>query len=168
MSAGAHERGLSLRARDENLIKYAGYDEWHARILLSEISPSLWIVLTPDADIYPEDLGATNRDTEQWRRRIVGRPLPYGISSDDVYDFHPRPAAGDLDQLCAEGEIRAAVVRGTTLGLDARRGHEGLGAARSAGPDRRESELPPTGAGDPAGRVEVGGGDREELLAALG
>lgn len=169
MSARGHEGPAALRARDEILIKYAGYDEWHARILLSEISPSLWVVVTPDADIYPEDLGATNRDIEQWRRRIVGRPLPYGIRAGSVYDFDHRPAAGDLDQLCAEADIRAAMVRASSPGLDDRRGPDVEGSrALGADPDRREPDHRRQAGGEVGGRAEAAGGDREELLAALG
>lgn len=157
MSALAREAVPGLRPRDEIIIKYAGYDEWHARILLSEISPALWIVVTPDADIYPEDLGPSNRDIEQWRRRIPGRPPPYGIRSGDLYDFSPRPGASDLDQMCAEADIRAAMVRGDSPGIPPRRRDEhraGLGI--DGAPDHVEPEAPPPAPAHGAGRHEGG------------
>lgn len=93
------------------------------------------------------------------------RALPYGISSADVYAFQPRTGAGE----CAEGEFRAAMVRSHSLGLGARGSDDDRSAPPAGGPtDRRDPELPIPPPVDAACRREAGGGDRQELMAALG
>ena len=59
--------GVNLVAGNELLIKYVGFPEWHARLLLAEVGNGLWVVVTPDGDVFPEDLKANNRDIDGWR-----------------------------------------------------------------------------------------------------
>ena len=72
----------------EVLIKYSGWPQFHARILLAQISDDWWYILTPDADCYGECLGAGNRDIEQWRLRPADLSIPFGVPPMTVLEGH--------------------------------------------------------------------------------
>ena len=54
-------------------------DLWHSRLLLAHVDQSLWVILTPDGDLYIEDFGNQNRDITAWRIFDPAGPPPYGI-----------------------------------------------------------------------------------------
>ena len=72
----------------ELLVRYSyavedGNREWHARIVLAEVrvaQPDHWwfVILTPDSDIYAEDLGPGSVDVVQTRDRPIAPSIPYG------------------------------------------------------------------------------------------
>lgn len=88
-------------AGSELLVRYSyamedGRREWHARILLAGVEvvqPDHWwfVILTPDGDVYAEDLGPGSVDVVQTRDRPSGRSIPYGIDQVQVYDFAALP-----------------------------------------------------------------------------
>ena len=113
-------------AGSEVLIRYDLPDptEWHARLVLAEVGGDghlldLYIVMTPDMDIYAEDFGTSNPDTPALRDRPADRSIPYGIPVAQVYDFAQLPSAAELRQLVGEAEGMAVAAR-ARLGLLAR------------------------------------------------
>ena len=126
-----------LTATREVLIKYVGYDEWHARILLSEVGDSIWMVITPDGDVFAEDLRAANRDIEQWRLRPQDLSIPYGVNAANVYDFATRPTPPELLHLQRESDLLAVAER-LRLGVGPpAAGAAGLGLAAGGLADRK-------------------------------
>ena len=99
-------------AGSEVLVFYRDpHTEWHARLVLARVGaePGLpgsdvYVVLTPDSDMYPEDLGPGSREIASVRDRPADRSIPYGVPADQVYDFAQLPTAADLVGLCAEAE----------------------------------------------------------------
>eukprot|EP00973_Karenia_brevis_P068001 9459711-Karenia_brevis.AAC.1 len=61
-----------LKAGQKILVLY-DEDLWHSRLLLAYVAESLWVILTPDGDMYGENLDANNnadlRDTMKWDSR---------------------------------------------------------------------------------------------------
>ena len=81
--------------------------EWHVRLLLSCVVETTWIVMSPDGDIFAEDISAGNPDLQGWRLRPADRSVPFGILANQIYDFHPRVMAPQLAQLLIEGAAHA-------------------------------------------------------------
>ena len=65
-------------------VEYAGYAGVnHARLLLSLVAGSEWVILTPDHDIYVEDLRPENPDFSLYfsiREVPFHRGYPQGVS----------------------------------------------------------------------------------------
>jgi hypothetical protein len=96
-------------------VNFVGVDEWHARVILDVVGPSLFVVLTPDADIYTEDFSVDGGDVSSVRSRGWEVEVPFGIPLDQVYDFAAFPSDAQLRMLLAEGRQegdRERVVRG--------------------------------------------------------
>eukprot|EP00972_Heterocapsa_arctica_P114163 16441071-Heterocapsa_arctica.AAC.1 len=98
------------------LVNYVGADdEWHARVILDVIDPTMFVVLTPDADIYTEDFSVAGGDVNAVRTRGWEVEIPWGIPIDQVYDFTVFPSGAQLRMLFAEGRQegdREQVARG--------------------------------------------------------
>ena len=93
-----------LAQRSEVLVQYWGHNnQWHARYLLSWVHDDEWVCVTPDGDIYDEDLGAGSAEIEWVRARPLGHGIPLGVVPGHVYDFNPHPTADQLTGLVAEG-----------------------------------------------------------------
>jgi hypothetical protein len=96
-------------------VNFVGDEEWHARVILDVVGPSLYVVLTPDADIYTEDFSVDGGDVSSVRSRGWEVEVPFGIPLDQVYDFAAFPSDAQLRMLLAEGRQegdRERVVRG--------------------------------------------------------
>jgi len=98
--------------------------EWHARLILASVGGDgflvdYYIVLTPDMDIFAEDLGTANPDTAAVRDRPADRTIPYGVPIAQVYDFAALPNQAELRQLTEEAEGRAIAAR-ARLGVPVR------------------------------------------------
>lgn len=39
-----------------------GLVDWHVRILLAHVGGDLWVVISPDLDVFVEQLSLTNQD----------------------------------------------------------------------------------------------------------
>ena len=99
------------------LVAYSDVEEdlWHERLLLCPAATPgarrSWVVLTPDLDMYVEDLGPL--DISAVRLLDAGRGLPFGISRNSVHRFQlPQhrggvPNAGEMTQLYHEAGIVA-------------------------------------------------------------
>jgi hypothetical protein len=88
--------------------------EWHARIVLARVGSDptrvgsdVYVILTPDSDIYAEDLGASSREIQTVRDRPADRSVPFGVAADQVYDFAALPTAADLLGLVGEAQRSA-------------------------------------------------------------
>jgi hypothetical protein len=95
------------------------FPEWHARLLLSLVTADSWIVLTPDGDIFGEQISGGNRDLLAWRPRPADGSAPYGILLGEIYDFNPAPDAAAMVLLIAEGEVHASAERARLVIPDA-------------------------------------------------
>lgn len=84
---------------------------WHARLLLAPIGHDWWVVLSPDYDIFPEQLSIGNTDLAAIRFRADSRAIPLGIAADSLYDFNEYPRGRDLAHLTFEGRALAAAER---------------------------------------------------------
>ena len=82
---------------------------WHARLLLSHVHQSLWVIVTPDGDLYLEDLGGP--DITAWRNYEPHGPTPFGINAHEIYPFRNLPGDAARNQLMIEGERHAAAER---------------------------------------------------------
>eukprot|EP00971_Amphidinium_carterae_P308469 6129877-Amphidinium_carterae.2 len=158
---------------DQLLVKYQQEQEWHARIVLAHAGIDDrghdWVViLTPDGDIYEEDVGPASDEIQATRIR-VGARLPYGVHREALHDFREMPSIAEIRDLEPEAVRAAEVVRRTlrlTLPQQALV-DPNPGLARV--PDRggpvlgRPPEVPALG----AGAAHVGGG-LAALAAAVG
>ena len=71
-----------LSPGDQVLVFYDDPTEqqWHARLLLSCITGDEWIILTPDGDIYGEQISSGNPDFLAWRPMDPNNVIPVGIN----------------------------------------------------------------------------------------
>jgi hypothetical protein len=140
------------------LVKYdLPFPEWHARLLLALVDGSVWVVLTPDADIYTEDISHMNNNLSGWRpyARAVGPP--FGIPPGDIYDFNPAPDVVAMAALLGEGSVHAT----------AERARLGLALVPAAVPFGPPPLPPPASAPGPVmGPLAIAGGSAAAPLAA--
>ena len=108
-----------LRPGSRILVFYESDVVWHTRYLLALVDRDSWIILTPDGDIYCEEVSEGNADWTAWRVWPVGSPAPYGVDPNLIYGFNPAPDQAAMRQLLEEGEHHAAQER-LRLGLGAR------------------------------------------------
>jgi hypothetical protein len=73
------------------LVRYAiaGAEVWHERQVIAHITDDVYVICTPDMDVYAEDLSITNADLQGLRMRAAVGGVPYGINAATVY---PLPA----------------------------------------------------------------------------
>ena len=57
-------------------VSYAGIGLWHERLVLAWISEGEYIILTPDGDIYIEQLDLSSQDLDGHRVCASGRECP--------------------------------------------------------------------------------------------
>jgi len=108
----------NLKPGDRILACYDGEDLWHCRYLLSRVDRDSWIVVTPDADLFAEEISHGNLEWSAWRVWPVGSPVPFGVDGNLIYGFNPEPSAADLQSLIQEGAQHAAQER-VRLGIAA-------------------------------------------------
>ena len=96
------------------LVRYQGFpDVYHARYVLAAVDAGrgLFVCVTPDNDIYAEDLSDGSPDIDLVRARLVDDVgtggLPYGVAAGRCYDFQPVPTAGQLTALVVQGRAEA-------------------------------------------------------------
>ena len=154
------------------LVYYEGDTVWHTRYLLSLVDRASWIIITPDGDIYSEEVSDGNPDWAAWRLWPAGGGVPFGVDANAIYGFNPPPNAATLQNLISEGHQHAAQER-ARLGL-AQGGQGGgvAGAAHGADPQPVGGAGAvglPAGAGQPhgPGNLAGGGGGGNAQLAQL-
>ena len=99
--AAGGPRGLGRPDGSEILVRFNVPPpiEWHARICLAHVGVSAdynhdyYVILTPDNDVYIEDLGQGSREIVQIRDRPADRSVPFGIAVGSVYDFAILPTS---------------------------------------------------------------------------
>ena len=94
----------------------AGRRLWHQRLLLGTVqgsSASEYPEVTPDADIYLDDLGGTDPDIMATRVGTERWPPPLGLSANEVYRFAREPSAA---QRAGSGKFGDTVFVGTAGG----------------------------------------------------
>ncbi|CAE7422123.1 unnamed protein product [Symbiodinium natans] len=110
---GAAPRG-GLSKGDFIIVQYhVPEDLWHVRLLLAAVSETLWVIVTPQADLYIEDIGVNSQEISAWRAFDPTGPLPYGVAPGTVHGFRQLPDAAAKQRLFDEGERHALLVSGT-------------------------------------------------------
>lgn len=100
---------------------------WHERLPLEHLGGEEYIIVTPDRDVYAEELSAANQDLRGVRVRPGPGLLPGDIAANQVYGL-PNWAPGDMANLRAEARqaaINERALRGNIGGA-------GGGAAAAA------------------------------------
>ena len=90
------------KAGDIVLVRYEDDGPWHERLLLYRARGSIWVLATPDYDIYEEEIGSHNADFVAVRYPKPGGGLPPGVQQGTVYGFDA-PSDDDKKQLIVEG-----------------------------------------------------------------
>lgn len=85
-----------------------GETTWHSRLVLAHVTAGEWVILTPQGDIYTEDLGVGSLDIDSWRLFDPSGAPPFGINPHDIHAFNPVPDQGIIGRLLQEGEVYAA------------------------------------------------------------
>ena len=70
---------------------------WHERLALEHVRNDLYVVVTPDRDIYVEELGLMNNDLRSIRVRAAQGVVPPGVAAEQIYGlpaFGPNEVAG--------------------------------------------------------------------------
>ena len=100
----------------EGDIWYINYGEHppviHSRLLGAHIQGNVWCIITPDHDVYEEQLDAMNPDAVSVIPGVggIGAPLPAGINPNEVYGFRAMTAQ-QYQSLMNEARQHAAAVR---------------------------------------------------------
>ena len=84
---------------------------WHERIPLEHIREDLYVVVTPDRDIYAEELGLMNADLRNIRVRPGPGAVPPGVDPARIYGL-PVWGANEMAAIRDEARRVAAVERG--------------------------------------------------------
>ena len=125
---------------------------WHERQVLEHVHGDSYVVVTPDRDIYSEELGLLNPDIRHIRVRPGPGIVPGGVNPAQIYGL-PAFTAAEIAQYQAEAQRVAAQDRG---GL-------GVGPAPAAVPAPQASAAVAAGAG---GAVDDFPGGTLKWLAA--
>ena len=84
---------------------------WHERLILGWVSGSEYIVMTPDGDVFIEQLDSANADLSGIRFSPSSGGLPAGLTGAPLYRFAAQPAGAELTALLNEGASHARVER---------------------------------------------------------
>jgi hypothetical protein len=95
-------------------ICFLDYDErpkvWHTRVLLSPTTADNWMVLTPDHDIYEEQMSLRNPDIIDFLYGGAGGSLAPHIDPYRVYAFQPMTPAA-LANFKLQGRVQGDAIR---------------------------------------------------------
>ena len=87
---------------------------WHERLALEHIRDDVYIVVTPDRDVYAEELGLLNSDIRSLRVKQAHNRLPAGVVAAEVYPL-PRWGANEMEAIKDEARQVADQERGPGL-----------------------------------------------------
>ena len=76
-------------------------------LVVGRVVDEVYVILTPDLDIYCEDYSGASPDIAQIRDRPAGGGAPLRIRTAQIYSFAVRPNVGETAQLVAEGNAEA-------------------------------------------------------------
>ncbi len=102
------------------LVQYdvAGPVLWHERLPLEHLGGEEYMIVTPDRDIYPEELSVLNQDLRGVRVRAARGAVPGGIAAADIYPL-PHWSNAELTEIRREaGDLASQerVRRGAAVG----------------------------------------------------
>ena len=135
-----------FQAGDEILVQFVGHALFHARLILAWVFNEMYIICSPDADVYLEDYNDAN-DVAQVVVRGPGRAVPYGMGAAQLHDFNPPPSAAQVAMLLVAGQREADSER-ANLGLPPF--HGGVAGGAGGGPPAADEARDPVH--DRAGR----------------
>ncbi|CAE7708857.1 AMY1.1 [Symbiodinium sp. CCMP2592] len=84
---------------------------WHMRVLLAPTQGSSWIILTPDHDLYEEEMSISNPDFVGFHMCGADGVIPPRINPRNVYSFAPLTPQ-DLRNYFNQGQAEAARILG--------------------------------------------------------
>lgn len=118
---------------------YDGAELYHERIVAAWAwgSEAHYVVVSPDHDLFLEQLDGNNSDLSGLRFGDESGSLPAGLARREIHTFQPRPSGASLAGLFREGALFAATARPfrrVGRGADVRNGTRSAGCAR--GPPR--------------------------------
>ena len=87
---------LALREGRSVLVWYDGDVCWHERVLLRLYRGTQWAVVTPDEDVFIEDLDPQGGDISHIRGLNPLRRVPEGIDGNNVYMVYMEGQPGDF------------------------------------------------------------------------
>lgn len=87
------------------LVEYAvgGPTLWHERLVLAHVADDRYIIVTPDGDVYEEELGLLNSDIRNIRVRARPGAVPAGVVAAQIYGL-PAWGAGQLQPFRDEAQ----------------------------------------------------------------
>eukprot|EP00971_Amphidinium_carterae_P265127 5259019-Amphidinium_carterae.1 len=98
-------------------VRYDGDDLWHEQLVVGCVESAEHLVLTPDADLYIEQLDAANGDLAGIRV-MVAEELSFGLDQQRLYRLGRRPTSLQLQGILAEGaRLRLARTERLARGL---------------------------------------------------
>lgn len=101
---------------------YDGAELYHERLIASSVSESHYVVVSPDHDLFLEQVDGNNSDLSGLRFGDESGSLPVGLAGREVYAFKPLPSGASLAGLLREGALLAATAPGArSLGRPGRR-----------------------------------------------
>lgn len=101
---------------------------YHERLVVEWIREELYVVVTPDRDVYAEDLSISNPDIRTLKMKPSDRGLPAGVAAGEVYAL-PRWGENQLRTLKEEAAAVAQEERGLAPAVGAApvvHGHGGV------------------------------------------
>ena len=101
---------------------------YHERLVAEWIREELYVVVTPDRDIYAEDLSISNPDIRTLKMKPSDRGLPAGVAAGEVYAL-PRWGENQLRTLKEEAAAVAQEERGLAPAVGAAPVAHGHGGA---------------------------------------
>ena len=106
---------------DVVLVKYdvEGPVVWHQRIILAvhPRSAGVYVILTPDGDIYEEGYNADNEDVAAVLATRGAGDTPAGVGGEAVYRFDTVPSGAAFNQLLRDAAVRVGAPGPTGLVL---------------------------------------------------
>ena len=98
----------------EALVRYnvGGQVVWHKRLLLAQVHLTEWIVVTPDFDLFAEEMSVgLNADVVGIRLLTPGGGIPPGVDPARIYDFANIINEAEKNALIAEARVLAQAER---------------------------------------------------------
>lgn len=93
------------------LVEYAvgGPTLWHERLVWSHVADDRYMVVTPDGDVYEEELGLLNSDIRNIRVRARPGAVPAGVVAAQIYGL-PNWGARELQAFRDEAQRQVGQV----------------------------------------------------------
>lgn len=101
---------MALAVGQIALVRYAGHQMWHERLICAVVAHPEFVVCTPTLDFFAEELALTNPDLSGLTFYLADGGRPPGVGPQHVFGF-PAMDAVRLFRLLAEGELLAVAER---------------------------------------------------------